>query len=100
MARRGSSGSSLAGGTGKPEPLYLFDAKAFTESPVTASDITVQQDKATYPDCPSAPDFAKFASHGLDFHGASGRGTLYVVNHGGREVGRNLQRGHAVRIEA
>jgi hypothetical protein len=78
-------GSSLAGGTGKPEPLYLFDSKAFTASPVTASEITVKQDKAAYPDCPAAPDFAKFASHGLDFHGAAGRGTLYVVNHGGRE---------------
>lgn len=78
-------GSSLAGGTGKPEPLYLFDSKTFAASPVTASAIAVQPDKATYSDCPAAPDFTKFASHGLDFHGAAGRGTLYVVNHGGRE---------------
>jgi hypothetical protein len=78
-------GSSLAGGSGKTEPLYLFDTKAFTATPITASAIALHPDKAIYPDCPSAPDFGKFASHGLDFRGASGRGTLYVVNHGGRE---------------
>lgn len=78
-------GSSLGGGTGKTEPLYLFDTKAFTASAITAPAIAVHPDKATYPNCPGAPDFAHFASHGLDFHGAAGKGTLYVVNHGGRE---------------
>jgi hypothetical protein len=78
-------GSSLAGGTGKPEPLYLFDTKTFTASPIGASDIALHPDKAAYPGCPSAPDFAKFASHGLDYRGTAERGTLYVVNHGGRE---------------
>lgn len=78
-------GSSLGGGSGKTEPLYLFDTKAFTASAITGAAIAVHPDKAAYPDCPSAPDFAKFASHGLDFRGTAGRGTLYVVNHGGRE---------------
>jgi hypothetical protein len=78
-------GSSLAGGAGKAEPLYLFDSKAFTASAIPGSAIAIHPDKATYPNCPAPPDFTKFASHGLDFRGVDGHGVLYVVNHGGRE---------------
>jgi hypothetical protein len=46
----------------------------------------VRWDKATYGDCPSPPDLAKFSAHGLNLRpGPNGTGTLYVVNHGGRE---------------
>jgi len=78
-------GSSLGGGTGKTEPLYLFDTRTFTASPVLPSDFTAQQDRTTYPDCPATPDFTKFGSHGLDFRGTRGGGTLYVVSHTGRD---------------
>jgi SMP-30/Gluconolactonase/LRE-like region len=43
-------------------------------------------DKASYGDCPSPPDLAKFSAHGLNLRPASdGTDKLYVVNHGGRE---------------
>ena len=43
-------------------------------------------DKATYGDCPGAPDLSKFTAHGLNLRaGSGGKDTLYVVNHGGRE---------------
>lgn len=78
-------GSSLPGGRSKAEVLYLFDTKAFSANPIYSQGITVKPDTVTYANCPGAPDFSKFASHGLDFRGSRGRGTLYVVNHGGRE---------------
>ena len=47
----------------------------------------VRWDKATYGDCPSPPDLAKFSAHGLNLRsGDNGADTLYVVNHGGREL--------------
>ena len=79
-------GSSLPGGTGKTAPLYFFDAKTGAPMAVEPGKIAVAPDTATYKDCPAAPDFTKFGSHGLDFRGADDRGTLYVVNHGGREA--------------
>ena len=69
-------GSSLAGGSGKAEPLYLFDTKTFTASAIPGSGFAIHPDKTTYPNCPAAPDFSKFASHGLDFRGAVGNGDL------------------------
>ncbi len=47
----------------------------------------VRWDKATYGDCPSPPDLGKFSAHGLNLRaGSNGTHTLYVVNHGGREL--------------
>ncbi len=44
-------------------------------------------DKASFGDCPSPPNLAKFSAHGLNLRpGANGTHTLFVVNHGGREL--------------
>ena len=47
----------------------------------------VRWDRETYGDCPGPPDLAKFSAHGLNLRpGSNGADTLYVVNHGGREL--------------
>ncbi len=78
-------GSSLHGVGSKTPPLYLFDAKTRKAQEVQASDIKIAKDAKTYSGCPGEPDLANFSSHGLDYVQRGKRGTLYVVNHGGRE---------------
>lgn len=44
-------------------------------------------DRSTYAECPGPPDLTKASPHGINVEtDASGRSTLYVVNHGGREA--------------
>lgn len=44
-------------------------------------------DRTTYPDCPGPPDLTQTSPHGMNVEtDRSGRSTLYVVNHGGREA--------------
>ena len=51
----------------------------------------VRWDRATYGDCPSPPDLAKFSAHGLNLRSAdNGADTLYMVNHGGRKFDRDF----------
>jgi len=78
-------GSSLHGAGSKTPPLYLFDSKTRKAQEVSAGDVKIARDAKTYADCPGDPDLAKFSSHGLDYVSRGKRGTLYVVNHGGRE---------------
>src|SRR5690606_3802338 len=60
------------------------DAKTWTTL-FPGPNATVEQDRAAFPACPGAP--ANLVSHGLALlPGESGRGTLYVVGHGGREA--------------
>jgi hypothetical protein len=80
-------GSALPGPDVPVPALYLFDSKSRAVTPVKAADIAVKQDKKAYPQCSAAPNFAGFASHGLDYRARrGGGGDLYVVNHGGREA--------------
>lgn len=50
-------------------------------------DPQLRPDKATYGNCPGAPDLSKFSAHGLSLRPGANGGpdTLYVVDHGGRE---------------
>ena len=79
-------GSSLPHKAAKGPPLYLFDAAGKAAIPIAVSDIAVHPDAATFPHCPGAPDFTRFASSGLGYRVEGGQRTLYVVNYGGREA--------------
>lgn len=80
-------GSSLPGPTKQGPPLYVFNAQHRMAKPVMPQGIAVKFDRKTYAACPAPPDFTKFASHGLDYRAGKGSGgTLYVINHGGREA--------------
>jgi hypothetical protein len=66
--------------------LYLFDTSKNTVAAVQPSDIAIQPDRKTYPDCPGPLDMKTFGPHGLDLtRGGGMHRTLYAVNHGGRE---------------
>jgi hypothetical protein len=63
--------------------FYLID-------PATKAVRTLALTIAAKPDpmygCPSPPDLTKLSTHGLDVRaGRNGLGTLYAINHGGRE---------------
>ncbi len=81
------------GAAGTRGSLHLVDSrdKSWTTLFPGASP-KVKWDKATYGDCPSPPDLSKFSAHGLNLRPRTGGGgdTLYVVNHGGRELLENL----------
>jgi len=77
----------IASGFSDGAGLELVDTRADSLTRwYTASQQQIQPDRATFPDCPKAPDPGVFNAHGISLHPAGeGRHTLYVVNHGGRE---------------
>jgi hypothetical protein len=80
-------GSSLSPFRPNPKgPLYVFNTKTATASPVDPRYIAVRWDKMRYGACPSAPDMKNLVTHGLGIVPSKGKvRTLYVANHGGRE---------------
>jgi hypothetical protein len=63
--------------------FYLIDTTAKTVKTLALS-IAAKPDPMY--GCPSAPDLTKLSTHGLDVRGGrNGVGTLYAINHGGRE---------------
>ncbi len=65
--------------------LYAIDSRAKTFVALTP-DVSGPA-RAPYADCHGPADRSKLAPHGLALApGGRGRGTLYVVNHGGREA--------------
>jgi DNA-binding beta-propeller fold protein YncE len=80
-------GSSLSPFGPNPKgPLYVFNTKKTTASPIDPRHIAVRWDKMRYGACPSVPDMAKLVTHGLGIVPGKGKvRTLYVANHGGRE---------------
>lgn len=75
------------GAAGARGSLHLVDSRDKSSKVLFPGEKPqVRWDKATYGDCPSPPDLAKFSAHGLNLRpGNNGADTLYVVNHGGRE---------------
>jgi sugar lactone lactonase YvrE len=75
------------GAAGSRGSLHLVDSRDKSWQVLfPGSTPQVRWDKATYGDCPSPPDLAKFSANGLNLRpGNNGPDTLYVVNHGGRE---------------
>jgi SMP-30/Gluconolactonase/LRE-like region len=75
------------GAAGTHGSLHLVNARDKSWKVLfPGSNPQLQPDKATYGDCPGAPDLSKFGAHGLNLRaGTDGTDTLYVVNHGGRE---------------
>jgi DNA-binding beta-propeller fold protein YncE len=75
------------GAAGSHGGLHLEDSRDKSWKPLFPGEKPqVRWDKATYGDCPSPPDLAKFSAHGLNLRsGGNSADTLYVVNHGGRE---------------
>jgi hypothetical protein len=73
-------------GEGKSH-LYAVDAKTRTPTALyPATGARERQDKKTYGSCPGPLPQASFSSHGLDLRmKGRGKGTVFVVNHGGRE---------------
>jgi hypothetical protein len=73
-------------GVGKSH-LYAVDAK--THTPVAlypADSAREQQDKKRYGSCPGPLPKSSFGGHGIDLRSTGrGKGTIFVVNHGGRE---------------
>jgi hypothetical protein len=73
-------------GVGKSH-IYAVDSK--TRTPVAlypADRAREQQDKKTYAACPGPLAKNSFGSHGIDLRSTGrGKGTVFVVNHGGRE---------------
>jgi hypothetical protein len=80
-------GSSLSlFGPNPKGPLYVFNTRTATASPIGPRHIAVRWDKTRYGACPSIPDIAKLVTHGLGIVPSKGKvRTLYVANHGGRE---------------
>lgn len=79
-------GGASPGSAPGPGDLYLLNAvDKRWHSIAQASLAAVHRRTKLYADCPP-PDAARFLSHGLAIRtGSSGRHTLYLVNHGGRE---------------
>lgn len=76
--------SSMTGPNQAVGRLYLIDSRAKTFAPLSP-DVS-RPAEPLYAACPGPPDLSKFAPHGLGLRTESGGGTLYVVNHGGREA--------------
>ena len=75
------------GGAGPHGSLHLVNARDKSwKTLFPGNSPQMRQDKATYGDCPGAPDLGKFSAHGLNLRpSGDGADTLYAVNHGGRE---------------
>jgi len=80
-------------GSGLKEPqtpgrLHLIDSATHRwEVAFPSSAVLVSPDSKRFPDCTSPPDEAAFSAHGLAIRRTgSGRHSLLVVNHGGREA--------------
>jgi sugar lactone lactonase YvrE len=73
-------------GEGKSH-LYAVDAKSHTPTALfPAAGAREQWDKKTYASCPGPLPTGSFAAHGVDLRmKARGKGTVFLVNHGGRE---------------
>lgn len=79
-------GSDLSTASNPQGYLYLFDTAKKTVAAVQPSEIAIQPDKTTYPDCPGPVDMKTFGPHGLELTPATGaHRVLYAVQHGGRE---------------
>jgi hypothetical protein len=76
--------SSMTGPNQAVGRLYLIDARTRTFAPLSP-DVS-HRAEAEYSRCPGPPDLSKFEPHGLGLRTRPGGGTLYVVNHGGREA--------------
>jgi|WetSurMetagenome_2_1015567.scaffolds.fasta_scaffold64868_2 hypothetical protein len=76
--------SSMTGPNQPVGRLYLIDARKKTFAPLSP-DVS-HPAEAAFDRCPGPPDLSKLAPHGLGLRTESGGGTLYVVNHGGREA--------------
>ena len=77
------------GAAGAHGMLHLVDARDKSWKVLfPGTNPQLRPDKATYGDCPGAPDLSKFSAHGLNLRPGvnGGPDTLYVVNHGGREA--------------
>src|SRR6516164_2414154 len=67
-------GSSLSPvGTNPKGPLYVFNTKKTTASPIDPRYIAVRWDKIHYGACPSVPDTAKLVTHGLGMVPSKGK---------------------------
>jgi hypothetical protein len=76
------------GGAGSHGMLHLVNAQDKSWKVLfPGMNPQLRPDKATYGNCPGAPDLGKFSAHGLNLRPGANGGpdTLYVVNHGGRE---------------
>lgn len=82
--------SGMSGGSAKGHgSLHLINLRSkAVETVFPGANPQMHPDKATYGDCPGAPDPSKFEAHGLNLRpgGGAGDDTLYAVNHGGREA--------------
>ncbi len=76
------------GAAGTHGSLHLVNSRDKSSKTLfPGSSPQLRWDKATYGDCPGEPDLSKFSAHGLNLRPDSGGAdTLYVVNHGGREL--------------
>jgi hypothetical protein len=80
---RWAVGSSTAGGSATPAPLYFLNLDTQEATPLDPTTVTVAGDKAAYPDCPGPADFANLQSLGVEYEKVNGRDTLTVISHGG-----------------
>jgi hypothetical protein len=79
-----TSGMAQAGG--HPGALYLVNARTKTSRKIYPVG-GINAPSGEYPECPGAPDPKVCSAHGVNIRlGAGGNDTLYVINHGGREV--------------
>ena len=74
----------VVGKTGRGH-LYLIDSRSKAVTSVEIGATEPALDKKNYPDCPGPPADAVFNTHGLWYRPGTKGGTLYAVNHGGRE---------------
>ena len=65
-------GSDLSTASNPQGYLYLFDTAKKTVAAVQPSEIAIQPDKTTYPDCPGPVDMKTFGPHGLELTPATG----------------------------
>jgi len=80
---RWAVGSSTAGGSAKPAPLYFLNMDTRQATPLDPSQVALAEDKAAYPGCPGPAGFSNLQSLGIDYEKVNGRDVLTVISHGG-----------------
>ena len=81
------AGPGVSGGA-----LYLLNAGDHRWRSLDLDAIADARDVALYPDCPGKPTAAVFSGHGIAVDRNGDRLKLLAINHGGRKVGRGVQR--------
>ncbi len=80
---RWAVGSSAAGGSAEPAPLYFLNLDNKQATPLDPASVGLSEDTEAYPGCPGPADFGNLQSLGIDYEKVNGKDVLTVISHGG-----------------